>query len=331
MIRVCGYILGFTLVGFLLAAVLIWVSNWFAPVYPEQKARVDQLLLKADAIEAIAVGDSYNRALDFRELGLRGYHLWKGGSDIFEVHYQLRALIPRLANLRAVFIPLAFNSFKRDNNVLEGFEDIRREYYATTPTLRSFLLINGDIKNLVTGKISPLVRPDHWDSVVKSIGKGKKHPVPDLDDYGHIGSRRYKVMNRYLIMLRTEQLASTIQRQIWFSKESVRKKPEITKETYKTLVSSIKMLQRKNIRAIFYTPPHFELFNEILLRKKPDIFQLTTQYMQQIQEDFGIAYYDFSQDPAFTRNHNYFLNANHLNAYGAKVFTQKLKDIAGLP
>ena len=46
------------------------ISDSLVPVNGNDKIRMKMLLKRADAIEAISVGDSYSRALDYRVINL---------------------------------------------------------------------------------------------------------------------------------------------------------------------------------------------------------------------------------------------------------------------
>ena len=321
---------GFILMGSFIAGGLTWVSNHFDPVHCMGKRRIKQMLRKADTIQAIAVGHSHNRSLEFREMGLDGYHLWMGGGDVFETHYLLRVVVPLLPNLKVVFMPITPHDFIHDNGASESRHAIRRAHYATMPTVRSFRPIHGDIKNLVKGKLSAIVRSDHWKGVVKSIisqlrgeVQAPYNPLCEVDEDGYEGTRITLVMDRKSLLERINKLEHHIR----LAKEFYRNHPEITENVFATLVSIVKYLQEKNVRLIFYTPPYSDIYIEMLHKDDLGIVNLAKHYMQQLREDFGIEYYDFFEDPVFTGNYNYFFDVDHLNLSGARLFSQNLKRI----
>ena len=47
--------------------------------------------------------------------------------------------------------------------------------------------------------------------------------------------------------------------------------------------------------------------------------------VRRLQSDYGVAYYDFSADPDFTRDHTLFADADHLNGCGAQQFSEKFR------
>ena len=80
--------------------------------------RVKQLLEKADSVEALAVGNSHACAIDFNILGMNGYRIARGGNDLFEVDYILRAFYPYLPNLKTVLINISYFTFYDDNSAI---------------------------------------------------------------------------------------------------------------------------------------------------------------------------------------------------------------------
>ena len=46
--------------------------------------------------------------------------------------------------------------------------------------------------------------------------------------------------------------------------------------------------------------------------------------MDQLQRNYNVEYYNFSNDSTFTLNNKYFYNSDHLNKEGAKNFSAKL-------
>src|SRR5687768_11733286 len=125
----------FVLGALLIGTGLFWTSETVAPTYPAIKQRMRLLAQKADSIDIINVGHSHNRAIDYRAMGVRGFHLWSGGSDLLESAYLLRVVAPMLPNLKAVLIPLLPLSFRLDNSLHDNRSGLRRQYYPTTPTL----------------------------------------------------------------------------------------------------------------------------------------------------------------------------------------------------
>jgi len=344
---------GFFLGALLLSAGLYWISEKVAPVYAKYKIRMQKLQEHAETIAAINLGNSHNRAIDYHYMDLRGFHLWKGGSDLFGVCYTLRAIAPMLPNLKVVLINVNPLSFRHDDGATDIRGGIRREYYAITPTIRSWQPMPGDIKNLVQGKLAPLVREDHWLGVFDSlaikcggiklsdnrrtarekkakargkatIDKGERDAVY-VDEDGYFSPYIEVRLKPDSLTSRYDDLKSLIQA----SESVLRRNPALPDEIYDELVATVKRLKARNIRVIFYTSPYLETVNQLFAKRAMTQLSEMREYMRRLTKEHGAEYYDFSHDAEFTQRPDYFFSEDHLNKFGAAVFSRKLNEICG--
>ena len=303
----------------LISALLYSASEHFSPVYPNEKFRIEKLLRSAGTIEAISVGDSHSLGLDFRAMNIRGFPLWKGGSDLFEVCYFLNAVTPRLTRLRIVFLDISPMVFARDNGSYAAFQPIRQTYYYMTPTVRSWRLINGDLKNFVRGKLSPILRADHWSGVAKflaaSLFHSKVHQDKPVDEFGYV--RQKPTVEARSATKTAYQRFEPVLAYTWGN-------TDVEKASYHELASTLKMLRQKKIRVILFTTPFPEMVAKYLLTKRGTELQRTRQYAQRLQRECDVEYYDLLQDESFSTRYDYFIDENHLNQVGAEVFSRKL-------
>lgn len=317
------YVLGFLISGSILALILYLTSEHVAPVYPAEKNQTRKLLKRAKNIEVISVGNSHSRALDYQAMGLQGFYLWRNASDQFEVCHLLNAVIPLLPNLKVVFINITPVTFAQDNSM--GNAAIRERSYATVPTIRSLRLMHGDFKNLVRGKLSPIIRQDHWMGVAKGLIRKcfPRESTPEerellalekVDESGFIGTRFEKVMN-------PPDPASTQRHAEWFEN---RYNPAIQEESFQALAATVRLLRQKQIRVILYTPPYPDVTNQYFSRKISEGVRPIRQYMERLQKEYGVEYYDFSTDELFSHRYEYFFDESHLNVKGAAIFSKKL-------
>jgi hypothetical protein len=325
------HIIIFLILGMSIASLLSWVSGHYAPVYPEVKQRMEQMMMKADSIETIAVGHSHNLAIDFRAMEHNGYHLWSAGLDMFETRYLLHYIVPLLPNLKTVIVSLSHYEFENESYSSKrwGFRNMGYYPKATSYTLRSIRLVSKNRIDKLIMKIHDLIRYDHWKGFVKFIiwriwkaGDCVRY----VDDYGLI-----KPSPDYYGFRSHEYLVKNSQEQIdHFSKKfkhSSIYKPGISEEIYGAISSMIAFLQKRDIRVVFYTQPYYYAYIDMMLRKNPDSITITRRYMRKLEESYGIEYYDFSGNSAFIHNCKYFANSSHMNAYGAQVFSGYFGDV----
>jgi hypothetical protein len=142
----------------ILVQLLAYIANAMAPdnnaltLQGDQQA-VKNLLASSQQIEAIAIGNSHARAIDFEALGYNGFRLARSGRDIFETKYYLEGLLPHLPQVKTVFITVSYFTFQRDNAVLDDVRIRRVHTYAAVPSWRFY---KGDFASFVVGKINPI-------------------------------------------------------------------------------------------------------------------------------------------------------------------------------
>ena len=102
-----------------IGSLIFTLLNILADIYdPQRDFRITQLLDKRDSINALAVGNSHTCAFDFNVLKIYGYRVAQGGNDVFEVEYQLKALVPMLPNLKLVLFNISYFSLFEDNSAI---------------------------------------------------------------------------------------------------------------------------------------------------------------------------------------------------------------------
>jgi len=312
--------------GFIALGFCIWIGLAVGANYLDRgphsilELRVSDLLTGHSDVEAIVVGHSHAGALDFSALGIHGYHVWAGGSDVFEVEYELRSLVPQLKNLRTVFMPMAYWGFAVDNSAHPERRVRNLDYY------RAFG--NGPITSsdrwlYLRSRAWNIVRSDHWKSIVEALlGDRRDRALPPAIDHvdGHSiqGSDFKPPAYGELVEYAKKRVAQYLEIQ---DTCEVRH-PNLTQDTYACVERIIRFLQTKGIRIVFFTPPYFVTYTELYCT---ETIRSMRARMQQLVANYDVEYYDFSTDEEFIYNNLLFRNPDHLNADGATVFSKKLR------
>lgn len=309
------------ILGFIIGS----ISENIAPHYPVEKFVIKNLLAKADSLEAIVVGNSHNRSIDLNTMGLNGFHVWQDGNDIFEIEYQLKALVPKLPKLKYVIcsVPYFFFHWSNKATTIEDRSEIRRKYYLSIP---SWQFIKNDFKNFFIGKMGGIIRTDHWEGVLvyvyrkmRAIPYTKNTYINPLDG-SRLDSSQFTFYssNEDLLHYTREYGIPGHEKMV---KNMIENHPELPKYTFRSLVNILQFLKDQKIEVIFYTPPFFYCYSELFDK---NIKAYAKKTMKKLQKQYGFAYYDFSEDPGFIYNHKYFLDDDHLNGiYGAPAFSQE--------
>lgn len=305
---------------------LAYIADTHAPASSTRFLQVDRehisrILENADRIDTLVLGNSHAGSVQVRALGLaNGYRYARADGDLFEVAYLLRYLTPRLENMKVALIPISYFSF-REENPGSGEVEIRRAHlYASLP---SWQALPGDWEAFLIGKshiylpVPRLLREDNWEGVFYAL-LGQE---PEEDDFieVEVGDCSY---------LNPEQLAASVENRVGkymrLTREMSANNPDLSEDVYNSLVQTTRYLRRQGVRVIYFTPPYWQGYTRRYLEQDPQTIQHMQARMASLQQELGVEYYDFSQDPEFASNPNLYKDSDHLNSCGAERFSRKL-------
>lgn len=282
---------------------------------------VELLERHAEDVEALALGNSHAGDVEFMDIDYEGLHLTRAWGDLFEVHYLLDHFVPRLPNLEAVFIPISYFTFEWDNSAADYLIVRREDLYRATD---AWNFIPGDFKFFAIAKVTKvapvhmIMREDHWRDIVS-----------DLLSYTEPSPEEASTANGCENLTR-QQLRRHAQRraraQIQLIAEIAEHRPNIQKDTYERLASIIGELQRAGIRVVLFTPPYYQHYTDIYQAEYPHGITLMLENIATLQHDYGIEYYDFSQNEAISKDYTLFYDSDHLNACGRALFSTSLNN-----
>lgn len=319
----------FVLVGIVIVHLLAYVANTFAPdgntrFLQFDRKHVAQILRSSQKIEALAVGNSHAGALNLKALGYdTGYRFPRPDADLFEVQYYLEDLMPKLPRVEVVFIPISYFAFHEDNAASEEVTIRRSHMYATLSTWR---FLEGDLVRFIDGKtrtvfpIMSIVRADNWEEVVYAM-MGQQ---PEEEDFIEVAEDDCTSLDDDTM---AASIANRVEKHTRITAEVGVKNPDVTSDTYKTVIEIHRYLQDRGVRAVFFTPPYFKGYTEHYQATDPETIALMRQAMVALQREYGIEYYDFSTDEDFVFDKTLFRDSDHLNGCGAKLFSEKFRQI----
>jgi small GTP-binding protein len=307
--------LSFVAVGMAMLAALAAASEWLDPVYGEMKERRSLVRARGGEVEAISIGNSHAGAISFEALGMRGMHLWRSGGDIHEAAFLMGELMPDLPAARCVLLPLSPYILDNDNAVRTNLDprSRRRELYARTPSLRH---LEGDWKELVAGKVSPVVRPDNWMGVVRRKNRGRPLVRPDgfptradsiavvpVDSIAAVARRRAAVHRQRAMDLRT---AATDP----FARASAR------------LDGIAAAAAARGMGLVLYSPPYTPEYLQAL--ESEAVAAVRRAGADVASRHPHVLYLDATAHPDLAPIRAYFRDGDHLNRQGARAFSAML-------
>ena len=309
----------FLAIACVLFAGLYVLSTRVAPVYPDVERRMELMKQQADAIEVLAVGNSHNVAVDFEVLGVDGFHLWRPAGDLFETKYIIETTAPQLSSLECVLLPASYFLLRRDNaaTVTTNHAERRRELYATT---ESFHFLDGDFKRFIQAKLTPVARPDHWKGVVEGLA-GKKPPhFPVREDGLIVYFENEDSLSTAFLDLHAEELA---RKHIDLQNEMMERHATVVQDAYAALEGIAEYLREREIQLVLFTPPVYAEYTRRFDRETTEQMKALVSRLERAYDN--VQYVDLSGDSTLTRTPSLYRDSDHLNAQGARVFSERLR------
>ncbi|MEM1136440.1 MAG: SGNH/GDSL hydrolase family protein, partial [Bacteroidota bacterium] len=178
--------------------------------------------------------------------------------------------------------------------------------------------LQGKIDYLLLGKLSPLIRYDHWAFVPKLLfGRGDLLVNdPRLDSVSKNGYFHFK----YKAITDSLRLRQLSEKNIEAHKRLINNNENL-KLFWKELESIIVKTKEKNIQLILFTPPYYQFYNEI--SKELNLPSIQEQ-VQQFAKKYEVFYADYSNYYPISANWQYFDDGSHLNETGRQLFSALL-------
>ena len=304
--------------GILLGVFLYFFSESVSPVYPLLKQRKKTLIDKNKAeVEALSIGNSHSGAVDFNTLKFNGIHYWDAAEDIYETRYKLQYLLKHYKKLKKIFIPIS--PYLPLQNNAEVF--YHAQYH---PRIRLHVSTNSwkplqyKFNYLLLGKLSPVLRYDHWAFLPKMISGISDFQVSDprLESVEDNGFLKFK----YSEIASVKMLENACSYNVREHKRLLVGNDFI--ELFFTELENIIMLLKENkIQLILYTPPYYQYYNH-LTRELEGANSI--ERIAEFANKKKVFYKDFSEYSLISNNWKYFEDGTHLNKQGRAVFSKLL-------
>jgi len=100
----------------------------------------------------------------------------------------------------------------------------------------------------------------------------------------------------------------------------------INEDEIDAVVKLIRLCKDINARPILIIPPYLREYIEEIENKESGFFEEFDEILEDIINQTDVECYDYSRDERFLDSYDLFMNADHLNIYGAREFTGILMD-----
>lgn len=295
----------------------------------EYQQKEANLRAKNGLIEAITLGNSHSDSIDYSVLGIEGQSLAYAAADLFEIEKSVLSLDDKLPNLNTAFITISYYSFSRDNANFESLRSRRIRFYSMVPVWSP---IRGDLSNFLMGKLEAythvmsVVRSDSW----KGVWLGLLTNTPPTNPFPYDGVHTISTWGE-CFHYTVEQLDTHAQEIAWRNVSSsiqmADAHPGLEQDSSDALARSIERLQSRGVRVVLYTPAYHEKYNQYFGEGGSYMIDHMRLAVRNLQQTYGVEYYDFSDDPELTTHPELFYNSDHLSECGHKVISAKLLEL----
>lgn len=310
-----------------------------APRYaPPGRDRIRAMIDQPERVEAVVWGSSHAQAIALETVGLEGENLYVTAQDLLETSWSARSLAPRLPGLRLALVSLSYFSFVNDNGRYRrdgrpARASIRIGMYARYPLTPEVL--PGDGSNALKALLHPLVTEDHWRRVFLGGEPGERRPGPPRRRPGE-PLPTVEAIRRAMAAMEPqkseEELATYAEWRCADDAEILRRmresSPTAPAETFAAARALVDDLRGRGVRVVFFTPPYYRAYNGCYPEEaRRDLRDRAARLVAET----GVEYYDYSTDPGFEDEPRAFVNADHMNGPGRRLFSALLRDRLGLP
>ena len=98
----------------------------------------------------------------------------------------------------------------------------------------------------------------------------------------------------------------------------------INYDNLNSLYDMIEFCKDIGVRPVLLTTPFLREYIDAIQKGSPEFFNEFYELLNEVIEETGVEYYDYSQDGRFIDEHSLFMNGDHLNKSGATYFSRIL-------
>ena len=287
------------------------LSERLDPVFGPERAQFDRAVARAPTLEAVAIGNSHNHALDFDALNLAGEHLWDLGADYYDVLIRFRGVRPRLPHLQYVFLPVS--PFVVDN---AAFPDRQRSRVKSYVIADSYWPVANDWKLALSARVVPVTREDSWEGVARAAYRRVRGRAASRTPPGDGGAVPVAPASGI-----QDHAAWRVPHHKGLHEASQARNPSVCADAREALREIVVLAAPA--RVVLYTPPLAPSYRRL---SGEELDCDLGRYSAALAQSLGhVSYFDDRSTPGFTDESGLFMDSDHLNPIGAKRYSQILR------
>ncbi len=203
----------------------------------------------------------------------------------------------------AVFLSISYFSFFGRPEVEElGFLSMNRRYYRFLPRE---LIPQYDWKTDIYVNYLPCLLPEGLPNLVKAIA-GNKESVYETLKSNHEAIKK-SAAGRYIHHIRDN-----------LNKDGTRQYKHAAIEA---MYNMINLCRQIGAKPMLVTVPYADEYTDMIKKNDPAFFDDFYGVIEEIKRKTGVDYYDYAFDERLCRSYALFMDSDHLNIDGGRVFT----------
>lgn len=269
----------------------------------------------AENAEAIALGSSITRGIDFNAMQLDGVNFARNGQDWFELNAVSHLILAKDKYPKLWLVVLMPPEQTRTN----GSKGAKKRSYRRENTYRLLWsqnengLIDNDWKTAFSGAVMPSLGYKDWSPLLRSrLGTfgswlfprstgGKLEPEVTVSGFENFAADRVKDMAEF-------------DQSVRYFDSNVPERAEAA------IVQLAGVLSRKDAQIVVIVPPVHQTLSHELLSQMPERTDAFVRLTKRLESQ-SIPVFSYWDDPRFNRRIDFFDDSIHLNEKGAEEFS----------
>ena len=257
-------------------------------------------------------GSSHGQyGFNYEDATKAGYDCFNFGLTAQYLTYDYRLIKQygdRLKEGSIVFIPVSYFSLIGDGEQMEAVFALKNKRYYSI--LSPELIKDYDLMTDIYVNYLPSLGVDTFEMIKTLLGKGETAADSEYD---------WLRISSDIDLVKDAEEAYT--RHIKNNEQGDSGEIIVNQQELEALYEVIDACKEKGATPILITTPLLSEYTDKVMQSSPDFLDEFYSIIDKVVEDTDVMYCDYAFDERFINNYDWFMNVDHLNKEGARIFT----------